>query len=336
MNILHVCKRFAPSIGGVETHVLEVAREQVARGFTVTVLTQATAASQKQTEIIDGITVIRIPVKTAEEKKAVWKAIGTHSNLFKAANVIQVHDVFWWLLPYYLLIIGKCYTTFHGWETEYPIPISAKLQRYVYAHLSKKTVHIGSWIQKYYWDKPSVVMYGGTTIPKKVPVHTGKLKKAVFLGRLSHDNDIENYVFLANILKEEFSGFSIQWIGDGECKKMCSEVGVVTGFVSNPTDYIAKADVVFAASYLSILQAQAYGKPVVSLYSNPLKYEYLQSLPTRVSLICRDQAVDAYAELSILFEYPERVLQISETAARLTKDYSWQKIVDVYQSLWQK
>lgn len=336
MNIVHICKRFSPAIGGVESHVFAVAHQQVLRKKSVTVLTQATDATQEITEVINGITVLRLSHKTGEDKKAVWQEIQLYSSVLKEADVVQVHDVFWWILPQYFLIVGKCYTTFHGWETQFPIPFTAKLQRWVYAKLSTKTVHIGGWIQKYYWDKPSVVMYGGVTIPQAVPKHSTKLKNGIFLGRLSVDNDVEKYVFLTRILKEEFPGFAMTWVGDGELKAVCAEVGKVTGFVADPKDFIAKADVVFAASYLSILQAQVYGKPVVALYSNKLKEEYLNDLPTRLSMVCREAPVDAYAELAILFEDEMRVKKVSETAARLASYYSWSTVSDTYQSLWQK
>ncbi len=58
MRIAQVCPRFPPDIGGVETHVYEIAR-RLARRFDVEVLTTDPAGRYPRLEEIDGITVRR-------------------------------------------------------------------------------------------------------------------------------------------------------------------------------------------------------------------------------------------------------------------------------------
>ncbi len=61
LSILMVSARFAPFVGGTEIHTGEVAAELVSRGHRVTVLTTETTGSLPKSEIIDGVTIVRVP-----------------------------------------------------------------------------------------------------------------------------------------------------------------------------------------------------------------------------------------------------------------------------------
>src|SRR3989344_3835332 len=67
--------------------------------------------------------------------------------------------------------------------------------------------------------------------------------------------------------------------GDGPMRQAIEKFGTSHGFVKNLNRYIQNADIVFASSYLIILQALSYGKPVVSVYENDLKRDYLLDAP---------------------------------------------------------
>jgi len=60
MNILMVSNEFAPSIGGVQTHVLELSRAMVRQGHHVYVLTRHRDKSALKNERLDGIHVKRV------------------------------------------------------------------------------------------------------------------------------------------------------------------------------------------------------------------------------------------------------------------------------------
>jgi len=61
-RVLMVTARFLPDLGGIETHVHEVARRLSAGGsFEVTVLATDRTRSLPRREVIDGITVLRVP-----------------------------------------------------------------------------------------------------------------------------------------------------------------------------------------------------------------------------------------------------------------------------------
>lgn len=63
LRILMVTPRFLPEIGGVETHVAEVSRRLVRLGADVTVLTTDRSKRLPPRELIDGVTVLRVPAR---------------------------------------------------------------------------------------------------------------------------------------------------------------------------------------------------------------------------------------------------------------------------------
>jgi glycosyltransferase involved in cell wall biosynthesis len=57
-----VCARYLPDMGGIETHVYEVARRIAAmEGFEITVLTTDRSRSRPATECADGVRILRVP-----------------------------------------------------------------------------------------------------------------------------------------------------------------------------------------------------------------------------------------------------------------------------------
>jgi len=57
-----VCARYLPDLGGIEMHVNEVARRLAAfSGFDITVLTTDRTRERPRTEVLEGVTVLRVP-----------------------------------------------------------------------------------------------------------------------------------------------------------------------------------------------------------------------------------------------------------------------------------
>lgn len=65
LSIAYVAPRYAPFIGGVETHVANLARRVAASGHRVEVLTQEVDRGMPAVEVIDGVTVRRFPMLAA-------------------------------------------------------------------------------------------------------------------------------------------------------------------------------------------------------------------------------------------------------------------------------
>ncbi len=345
-KITHLTKSYYPNKGGVERHVFEVNRGLVKRGEQVNVVTLG-GEDLLDHEIINGVNVYRIPLIENQNKWQyklhIWRWMWEHRDLFLDSDVIQVHDVFWWILPLYVLIWSKAYTTFHGWEGTYPVPIKNKLQRWIWAKLSRRTMHIGDWIREFYWDSPDVVRYGGAKKPEVASKQrveskrdpsitvgmTTQSSQLVFIGRLEIENDIEVYLKLVERVKKQLPNVTILWVGDGSYRSECEKLGFVTGMVEDVNQYLETADIVLASSYLSIIEAQAMGKVVVAAYSHELKKRYLETYPGKGLII--GSTVDEL--VSRIYEHLNYQLPIANY--QLSKKLTWEYVVEGYYYLWQ-
>lgn len=334
-SILHLTPRYFPDKGGVETHLHELNKRLVADGYQVTVLTIQTNLVQALDESIEQVKIIRIPLETASSKTKLWQWMRMHRNYFTQNKIIHVHDVSWWLLPFFPWIIKKYFMTFHGWEGIYPVPIKNKLQRLFFALCAKKTIHVGEYIQFFYWDKPSKITYGGITASTKpeYSVAHSPLRFA-FIGRLVAENDIKKYFDLLSFMQINNQKFSITWVGEGIYKNEAEQFGHVTGMVKNVQNEILKADIIFASSYLSILEAQAMGKIVVSLYSHPLKKQYLKKFPGSNSMIIENDSAEAANKIVALSENKSLFLKKQNEAYSFAITQSWEKVAQLYKQLW--
>lgn len=61
MRVLQVTQRYYPYMGGIETHVHEVARRMAARGVDVTVLSTDVGRSLPPRETVEGVRILRVP-----------------------------------------------------------------------------------------------------------------------------------------------------------------------------------------------------------------------------------------------------------------------------------
>lgn len=126
----------------------------------------------------------------------------------------------------------------------------------------------------------------------------------------------------------------ITWLGDGPKKSDCEKVGKVMGFVSDLDQHLAKSDVVWASSYLSILQAQSLGKIVCSFYSNKLKQRYLETYPASDLLLISDSPAIMADKLKMVLKQPEVKKQLEHQASIFAQTRSWQTVSNMYYHLW--
>ena len=62
LRVLMVCARYLPDLGGIETHVNEVARRlTILNDFDVTVLTTDRTRKRAREEVLQGVNVLRVP-----------------------------------------------------------------------------------------------------------------------------------------------------------------------------------------------------------------------------------------------------------------------------------
>lgn len=334
-KITQLVPQFLPSLGGVEKHVAAITEDLVSRDFDVTIITTQHEKTLKLYENNGAVHIYRIPFEAIDNKKATWQWIQKHSNLF-TNTIVHVHDVTWWLVPLLPTIYKKFFITFHGWEGIYPVPLVNKLQRLYFSGAAKKTIHVGHYIQKFYWDKPSLVLYGGVQ-DKVQPKFSQALPKNLhisFLGRLEMVNEIEKYLEVIQILLANNSEVKINWVGDGSFRSNCEKLGTVTGMVKNVSSYIQKSDLIFSASYLSILESQQAGKLVCSMYSNRLKESYLKTYPASSALVISDDASKVVERIESLRDNPNEYQVLVKKGYEFASQQTWKKITDQYIGLW--
>lgn len=335
-TIVFCTPQFFPDKGGVERHVFEVSRALKNDQLQIIVITKQTNLSQKYFEVIDGISIYRMP-KVAISKIKIWSWIWKNKKILTSAVVVHAHDVGWWLLPLLPLINSKLFITFHGWEGEYPVPVLHKIHRYLLAKASVGTVHVGKYIQKFYWDKPTAVLYGGVNAKKIFPASFDSTKNTiVFVGRLEKENDILLYIDLFKKLQSRYPNLSILWVGDGHYRPVCEKYGRVTGMVSDPSDFYTDALLVWAASYLSILEALQMGKLVVALYNSPLKKHYIELFPFSSQIICGSEMSKIISKIEMALSNSDKITnQLQKIQAEVNAGYTWRTVADTYLQLWQ-
>lgn len=340
-KIIHVCRLYLPHIGGVETHVSEISKISFNKGDSAFVISSQDSINMPLRDTIDGVVVHRIPKSFLKSKIKIWKWVLKNKDLFFAADVIHIHDVFWWVIPIYMSIHKKLFITFHGWEGKYPIRFLAKVHRLIASTFSSGVIHVGGWIKDFYWDLPDQTTYGGVKKSKlaikNISPSKEKQKKSfnfVFIGRLDEDNDIKKYIELAVKLKSHFKQVNIFWIGDGAYKKICAQYGVVTGFISDYNEFLDQADIIGACSYLSIWQSLSRGKIVCAFFSNPVKKLYLDYFPEKHAIISSNNSEEMLFKLKRIISNKNKMLLISSEIQKKASSHTWKKVFEKYELLW--
>lgn len=333
MKILFITPSFYPSIGGVETHVLEVAKELIKQSYEVTILTEYKGSKAK----IKGIKIVRLNFRQGRFIKLldIWLRLVKNRELLKKADIIHCHDVFIWYLPFrFLFPRKKVFTTFHGYEGRFPPVVKSIQIRRISEKLSKGNICVGEFIKRWYKTKPDYVIYGGVNSEKLLKIKHPRKRdtKIVLIGRLAKDIGVQVYRDALKNLKR--GGFKYEFLacGEGEMREDLKRYGKVLGFVRNTKKYIKSADIIFASSYLTMLSAMQVGKPVFAVYTNPLKHDYLYSSPFSKYIYIYSTG----KELARGIKNYKPNLQRLSSAQSWANGETWEKVAQVYLELWSK
>jgi len=155
MNILFLVRLYEPHVGGVEKHVRELSKVLGSRGQKIRIITTKHDKKLKDFEVMDGVEVYRMP---SDDKWQVWKWMIQNIQLIKWADIVHIHDVFYWYLPFFWM--KKSFITFHGYEGAEAPKLKAILWHRLAAALTKGNICIGDFHQKWYGVKPDFVSYG--------------------------------------------------------------------------------------------------------------------------------------------------------------------------------
>ena len=163
MRVLFLTRLYWPHIGGVEKHVEEVSKI-LSQKHEITIVTEQYDPKLSQFQTRDGVTIYRIPLLSRGEESVkkwlIWKWFVTHLNLINQAEVIHIHDVFYWFLPFRLPYFWKkAYITFHGYEGHLPTATEVLWHRLA-AALTRGHICIGGFHPKWYHVSPTFVSYG--------------------------------------------------------------------------------------------------------------------------------------------------------------------------------
>lgn len=351
MTILFLTRLFFPHIGGVEKHVSEVARILTKRGHIVTVITEELSGqklqnyrsqkgSAKSADGVGRITIVRIPKHRDgwSKKFFIWKWLWLHRAYIQSADIVHCHDVFFWFLPFRFLFPRKpVYTTFHGYEARFPPTKRATLVRKLSEKLSWGNICIGDYIVKWYGTRPTYMTYGGVNKVKssklKVQSYNSKLK-ILFIGRLEIDTGLPIYLEVLKMLIKKGIQFSFVACGDGSLRRHAEQFGRVYGFVQDISPYLNSAIVVFASSYLAILEAIVARRPVFAVYTNALKEDYLRMSPFAQFITFEADPTSLANKLEELTKNPHEKNLVVQKAHDWAVQHPWDDVVDLYRKLW--
>ncbi len=131
--------------------------------------------------------------------------------------------------------------------------------------------------------------------------HMARSKKAIFIGRDSPDTGLAIY------------------------RQIPLKLDVFTN-VPKASRFIPKYDFAFVSRYLTILEALAAGVPVLAHYNNAIKYDYISMAP--------------FAKYIHIFQDPKKVnlkfdLKLVKHGQKWARQQTWDKVVNIYEKLWQ-
>lgn len=352
MDVVMLSAHYAPHIGGVEKHVAEVTRRLAARGHRVYVYTRRHEWGSPVEEVVKGVRVVRLGAPGTFGKYTFWANLLAYRSTFAAADVIHCHDYYvfvWWLMPF-LWVTGiqkPLFVTFHGYEG---YPLRKKdiwLRRWV-AKRALGSIAVGHYIEKWYGTKHNLVTYGGVD----VSIGAGGSRRsilpsvadAVFVGRLAFDTGIMDYLRALVELRNRGIDLSLDVYGDGPLRRdvlgYSNRWGLnvrLHGMVENAADFIAGHRVAFVSSYLAILERLASGVPVIAVYDNPLKYDYLALMPdsTRYLSICSGPREIADAVIRHLNDLSWSTAMVHAGLEHVSL-FTWEGVTQLYLILYQE
>lgn len=341
MKIVHLSRLYWPSIGGVETHLLNL-NQQLAN-HQVTVITEQFGHSLKLSETHQGVLIKRLVVLKSQSgwkyKFLVWQGILKYLKTLQSADIIQVHDVFWWLLPFLpWLMFKRIYITFHGYEGSNQPRLPAIFWHWVAAKLTRANLGVGGFHQRWYHLQPTLTTYGAmnrTDQTNLLSHNQNKVLNLIYVGRLADDIGISTYLAAIKILQAQKIKVHLDIYGDGPLKKMAKKMVAqakldVTfyGAVNANKIHYQRYQIALVSRYLSILEALSAGVPVIAHYNNQIKYDYLALAPFAkwIKIVADpDQMAAAIIDQQ----------QLPAAAMTWAQHQTWQKLAALYEQLWQ-
>lgn len=315
MKIVHLTRLLSPHIGGVETHIANLLPYW--RNHEITILTLQENPDHNAINI-------------SEPRK-----LGLYLNILKQADVIHVHDVFFWLYPLLPYLIGKrIFTTFHGYERDQGPTLGQIAQHRIAAQLSRGTLAIGAYHDKWYGTHSTVTVSGAVcedlcthaTVKRDIPL--------LFLGRLAPQSDFLPTLEAYRQARKQGLETPLTVVGTGPDHQAGQEFAnkhslpvQFLGAQNNGWRWLARAEQALVSRFLSIHEALTLGTPVQALASECIKQDYLRMTP--------------FAKWIKIAHTPDQLAQQLLTAPFLdpaaqswSRQRTWKRMASLYEALW--
>lgn len=346
-NILFLTPSYYPHIGGVEKHIREISLEILKDENNVTIITTKQNEDYLEYENSEGIKIIRVKWST---NKLLNKVLSIYYffrffSFFASAKIIHYHDVGsfyqWGFVDFFLLKLlrKKIFITFHGWEGDVPPKRIIVIKRKICEWLSDGNICIGSFIEKWYGTRADFISYGGVHCMEENFINYDYI---LFIGRLEEDTGIRQYIKAWRTLCREDSALKLVICGNGSLKKEIDQYIdqfklkniEFLGVVKDPNKFLKNARIVLTSGYLGILEAFSYKKPVVSIYDNELKKDYLEMMPRSSEMMWIVKDVDG-AVKAIQEILTGNKNQKVNNAYQFSMENTWGKVKNQYYQLWE-
>lgn len=264
MKVLFLSHHKWPRVGGVERHLEAISSKLYALGFKTETISEEDINPPKIKYF--GLFYI-------------WYRLLKNRKLITESDIVHIHDVFIWYLPFrFLFPFKKVYITFHGWEGHFPLPLWNILNKRIANYLCNGSIAVGKYIEKWYGIKATHVLYGGVEKLNDKNANAKKIKNTIiWLGRQDRDTGIEEFK---------------KWL----VKNPKFRVKYVTN-VKNPEKYLETAEYCVPSGYLSFLEARRYGCKIVTFANNSLKEDYWKEIKKLKTIPTWDEAVKTYLKL---------------------------------------
>jgi glycosyltransferase involved in cell wall biosynthesis len=337
MHVVFLSRRYWPAIGGVERHLqfLSDAVQKMHSDIQITIVTEQHDASLPTLEEQKKITIHRIPI-SSNLKKSIWSWMTAHRSLFEKADLLHVHDVFFWMFP----LMGswnlpKIFTTFHGYEPPGPPNKKQRNQHQLAEILSDGNMCVGGFHQKWYGVQPTITTFGAVdekflSVKKQTKAKQGSF---LFVGRLDDDTGIWSYVqAFAKLDKQK--KYQLHIVGDGPLRQQLEwfveQENLTVNFLGQQTvtpNLYQKYSCTVVSGYLTMLESLAVGVPVIATYETPLKKDYLEMSPFA-------EYIPIAQPGSELVHLMENSPQISTEAQQWAQQQTWDKLALQYLKIW--
>jgi glycosyltransferase involved in cell wall biosynthesis len=208
--------------------------------------------------------------------------------------------------------------------------------------LSSGCICVGAFISKYYGTNCDAVVYGGAS---RIEFHPWSEKRRIaWVGRLGSDFPVIEFARMVKILRDRFGiDLIVEIVGDGPLRKALSCFAeqsklnfVFHGFVEDPAPYVVSVDMVFAPGYLSMIEAMALGRPVLSIHNNAFRQDYLIPMPVSKAAILAPNAEELASAVAELYSDTSRLQMIGRRGFDLVSRMTWGSIAEVYMKLYEK